>query len=366
MPAILLLLLLPLSTQAFFTQTQKAPPIRNDRPKQLARTFKALVFSKTAAFRHASIPHGIAAIQKLGMENGFVVSATEDAALFTAAILAQYRVVIFLSTTGDVLNNTQQSAFEEYIRAGGGYIGIHSAADTEYGWAWYGNLVGAYFHSHPNIQAATIVVADRSHPSTASLPERWSRTDEWYNFRINPRGLVHVLATLDERTYSGGANGYDHPIAWCHEYDGGRAWYTALGHTEASFTEPLYLQHLLGGILYAAGAVAADAGATIDANFEKIILDDNTLDPMSLTVAPDGRVFYVQRAGNLKVFNPADSSIKVAGNLAVTTVHEDGLLGLALDPGFAANGWDLPFLFSCGRRAEAARVAFHHDRRSNR
>ncbi|MGH7497203.1 MAG: ThuA domain-containing protein [bacterium] len=348
MLASLQLLTLALSVQAAFMQTQMVPSARNVRPAQQIHTFKALVFSKTAGFRHASIPHGIAAIQKLAMENGFEVNATEDAGQFDDANLAQYQVAIFLSTTGDVLNSAQQAAFEKYIQAGGGYVGVHAAADTEYGWGWYGNLVGAYFQSHPNIQSATIVLADRSHPSIKALPERWSRTDEWYNFQINPRGSVHVLATLDERTYSGGGNGYDHPIAWCHEYDGGRAWYTALGHTEASYIEPLFLQHLLGGILFSAGAVAADASATIDANFEKTVLDNHPLDPMSLTVAPDGRVFYGQRAGDLKIYNPADSSIKIAGHLVVTTRHEDGLLGLALDPNFPANSWIYLFYSPAG------------------
>ncbi|MGH7598169.1 MAG: ThuA domain-containing protein [bacterium] len=339
----------------FFALSAARPlPAQTQKPHdgKAARAFNILVFSKTAAFRHTSIPNGIAALQKLGNENGFAVEATEDAALFTDAILARYQAVIFLSTTGDVLNDAQQTAFERYIRAGGGYVGIHAAADTEYGWPWYGNLVGAYFQSHPAIQPATIIVADRSHPSTEPLPQRWPRTDEWYNFKINPRGNVHVLATLDERTYSGGADGYDHPIAWCHEYDGGRAWYTALGHTEASFTEPLFLQHVLGGILFAAGIVAIDCGATRDANFEKIILDDNTLDPMSLAVAPDGRVFYVERAGAFKIYNPSNSRINIAANLAVTTAHEDGSLGIALDPNFAGNNWVYLFYSPAGAAAK--------------
>lgn len=178
---------------------------------------------------------------------------TEDPATFADATLSEYRVVIFLSTTGDVLNVAQQAAFERYIQTGNGYVGIHSASDTEYDWPWYGGLVGAYFSNHPSIQPGTIHVEDRSHPSTASLPETWLRTDEWYDFRTNPRGTVRVLATLDEASYSGGGMGTDHPISWYHEYDGGRAWYTAGGHTVESFSEPLFLEHILGGILDAAG-----------------------------------------------------------------------------------------------------------------
>jgi glucose/arabinose dehydrogenase/type 1 glutamine amidotransferase len=334
--------------QPFFGQMKMASPLDHGQ----RHFFKALVFSKTAGFRHTSIANGIAAIQKLGNENGFEVFATENAAEFTDEQLAQYQVVIFLSTTGDVLNNTQQAAFERYIQAGGGFVGIHAAADTEYGWPWYGGLVGAYFQSHPAIQQATIIVADRAHPATKSLPARWSRTDEWYDFQANPRGKVHVLATLDEKTYAGGLDGFDHPIAWCHEYDGGRAWYTALGHTEASYSDPLFLQHLLGGILTSAGVVAADGGATIETNFERVILDDNTLDPMSLAVAPDGRVFYVERAGAVKIYKPGSANITLAATLAVATAHEDGLLGLALDPNFASNNWIYLFYSPAGAAAK--------------
>lgn len=218
--------------------------------------FDALVFSKTAAFRHSSIPTGIAAIEKLGAENGFTVDATEDAADFNDANLAGYDVVIWLSTTGDVLDTGQQQAFERYIEAGGGYAGVHAASDTEYDWPWYGGLVGSYFNGHPAQQTATVKVAGRGNPSTQDLPSRWQRFDEWYNFRGNPRGQVRVLAALDEQTYDAGATamGEDHPIAWCHPYDGGRAWYTGMGHTEASYSENLFLSHLLGGIEQAAGA----------------------------------------------------------------------------------------------------------------
>jgi type 1 glutamine amidotransferase len=217
--------------------------------------YKVLVFSKTAGYRHASIPQGVAAIKTLGEKSGFTVEATEDAAVFRDDSLKQFAAVVFLSTTGDVLDEAQQQAFERYVRAGGGFVGVHGASDTEYDWPWYGRLVGAYFASHPKgTPTATVRVADPNHPSTSALPGAWVRTDEWYNFKANPRGSVVVLATLDEKTYSGGTMGDDHPIAWYHDFDGGRAFYTALGHTPESFVEPLFLQHLLGGIEYAAGA----------------------------------------------------------------------------------------------------------------
>jgi type 1 glutamine amidotransferase len=220
------------------------------KPKPRAQV---LVFSKTAGFRHDSIPAGIAAVRSLGRAKGFSVRATEDARAFTPRRLRRYDAVVFLSTSGDVLAPRQQRAFRSFIRHGGGWVGLHSAADTEYEWAFYGGLLGAYFQSHPAIQPATIDVADRSHLSTRHLPARWMRTDEWYDFRSNPRGAAHVLATLDESTYSGGAMGADHPIAWCHSFKGGRAWYTAGGHTSESYSEPLFRRHLLGGILWAAG-----------------------------------------------------------------------------------------------------------------
>src|SRR5436190_8697440 len=228
-----------------------------------AGSFQILVFSKTAAFRHASIPDGLAAIRDLGALNNFGVTATEDASVFTDQGLAPFKAVVFLSTTGDILGANQQASFERYIQKGGGFVGVHSASDTEYTWPWYGGLVGAYFASHPAIQNANVFVEDINHVSTAHLPATWPRNDEWYNFQTNPRASVHVLCRLDESSYSGGLMG-DHPIAWYHDYDGGRAWYTAGGHTSVSYYEPLFRVHLLGGIRYAAGAnIVPPPGATV-------------------------------------------------------------------------------------------------------
>ena len=215
---------------------------------------RVLVFSKTAGFRHSSIGVGIAAVKKLGQENGFDVDATEDAGAFTSKNLARYRAVVWLNTTGDVLDNTQQDNFERYIQAGGGYVGVHAASDTRGKWPWYEGLVGARFTRHaPGTARATVRVEDRTSAATKRLPAAWTRTDEWYEFDRNPRAGVHVLATVDERTYSGGTMGADHPIAWCHRYDGGRSVYTAMGHTRESFSERRYLAHLLGAIEMAAG-----------------------------------------------------------------------------------------------------------------
>ncbi|WP_371786133.1 ThuA domain-containing protein [Streptosporangium subroseum] len=220
--------------------------------------YDVLVFSKTAAFRHDAIPVGIQAIRDLGATGSFTVTATEDAAAFTTANLAQYEAVVFLSTTGDVLNAAQQTAFESYIRAGGGFVGVHAAADTEYDWPFYGQLVGAYFSSHPAIQQAGVKVENRGHAATATLPQTWTRTDEWYNYQSNPRSTARVLATLDESSYSGGTMGADHPHVWCKTFEGGRSFYTGGGHTAASYTDSVFRAHLLGGIRYAAGRVKAD------------------------------------------------------------------------------------------------------------
>ncbi|MFD5322490.1 ThuA domain-containing protein [Streptomyces sp. NPDC127092] len=228
-----------------------------DRP--VDRTAKrVLVFSKTAGFRHDSIPAGLTALRELGADSGITVDTTEEPRQFTTANLARYDAVVFLSTTGDVLNTEQQTAFENYVSAGGGYMGVHAAADTEYDWGFYGGLVGAYFQSHPQIQPATVRVEDHAHPATAHLGGTWQRTDEWYNYRTNPRGQARILATLDETSYEGGTMKGDHPIAWCQSYGGGRSFYTGGGHTKESYAEPAFRQHLLGGLRYATGQVTAD------------------------------------------------------------------------------------------------------------
>ena len=217
-----------------------------------------LVFSKTSAFRHESIPAGVQMLRGLGEKHGFDIEHSEDAAMFEEGNLEKYAAVVFLLTTGDVLNAQQQQSFEQYIRNGGAYVGIHAAADTEHDWPWYAGLVGAWFESHPEIQDAIVDVADRKHPSTDMLPLRWERTDEWYNYDRNPRGSAHVLLTLDETTYDGGEHDGDHPIAWCHNYYGARAWYTGGGHTIESYAEPLFRQHVLGGIRWVLGVEDGD------------------------------------------------------------------------------------------------------------
>lgn len=214
-----------------------------------------VVFSATAGFRHASIPAGVEAIRALGAEHGFAVTATEDATVFDDAVLAEYDAVVFLNTTGDVLDEAQQVALRRFVEAGGGFVGVHAATDTEYGWPWYGALVGARFDGHPPVQEARVEVVDPAHPSTAHLPDPWTLREEWYSFRdVQPE--LRVLLELDEASYDlGNAPSMEgaHPIAWTREVGAGRSWYTGLGHRSETFADPRFRTHLLGGIEWAAG-----------------------------------------------------------------------------------------------------------------
>lgn len=219
----------------------------------IKRQPKVLVFSKTKGYRHQSIAVGKLAIQKLGAMNRFTADTTENANAFTLKNLKKYAAVVFLNTTGDVLDDKQQRAFEQYIKQGGGFVGVHSATDTEYDWPWYGQLVGAYFLNHPAIQEAHFTIKDKNHPSTAFFTDSvWIHQDELYNFK-NINKDIKVLITIDENSYKGGKNGSFHPFSWYHDFDGGRAFYTAMGHTKECWSDSLFLKHLLGGINYALG-----------------------------------------------------------------------------------------------------------------
>jgi type 1 glutamine amidotransferase len=212
-----------------------------------------LVYTRTAGYRHASIPTALAALRRLGRENGFAVAATEDPGLIRPEFLEAFGALAFVNTSGEVLDPAGRKAVRAFVEAGGGFAGVHAACDTAYDWPWYGILVGARFRAHPRQQNAVVRIEDRRHPSTRGLPARWRRWDEWYDYRANPRPRVRVLATLDETTYRGGGMGDDHPIVWCHENAGGRSWYTGLGHTSACFSDPLCLSHLRGGLRWALG-----------------------------------------------------------------------------------------------------------------
>ncbi|MBA2694272.1 MAG: ThuA domain-containing protein, partial [Actinobacteria bacterium] len=234
----------------------------------------------------------------------------------------------------------QRAAFERYIQAGGGYVGTHSASGSEYDWEWYGGLVGSFFKSHPANANVTVQVSDQVHPSTSGLPQLWQRYEEPYDFVASPRGNVHVLANLDAASYPGDTMGADHPISWCQNYDGGRSWYTGLGHFAEAYTDDApFLQHLLGGIQWAAGAVEGDCGATDEERFEKVQLDGNTDDPLQLEIDEDGRVFFIERGGALKMYDPVRQSTTQVAKLDVFVQHTHGMHGLALDPDFSQNGY---------------------------
>ncbi|WP_276167244.1 ThuA domain-containing protein [Zobellia alginiliquefaciens] len=317
---------------------------------------KVLVFSKTAGFQHKSIPAGIAAIQKLGGENGFQVDTTKNSELFNEDNLKQYSAIIFLSTTLNVLDAKQEAAFERYIQAGGGFVGVHAAADTEYDWGWYTKLVGAQFRSHPKgTPEADFIVTDKNFAATEFFTDSiWHRNDEIYNYnKLNPN--VNVVMTVDESTYEGGTNGDNHPFAWYHEYDGGRAFYTGAGHTDETFSEELFLKHLLGGINYAIGKnevldytkATSQIPPDVDRFTKKQLSVGEFFEPTEMAVLPNNDVLIAQRRGQVLLFSDATQELTEVASLDVyyKTLNtpgvnaEEGLMGLQKDPDFATNNW---------------------------
>lgn len=315
-----------------------------------------LVFSKTAAFRHQSIDAGRKALTTMATEKEFGVSFTEDATLFNESNLKKFNTVVFLNTTGDVLNGEQQTAFERYIQAGGGYVGIHAATDTEYEWPWYGKLAGAYFLDHPmpnNVQKGKFIVTMKNHWATKGMPDEFERSDEFYSFKaISPK--INVVLKIDEKSYVGGKNPDFHPMSWYQEFDGGRSFYTAMGHTDETFAEPLFLNHLWAGINYTIGGDAPKplnyTKARPEENrFNKAVLAEKLDEPMELSVLGDGRVLFIQRKGEVRLYNTKTKELKTITKLPVSTKYvskegkesmgEDGLMGLSKDPNFAQNHW---------------------------
>ena len=313
---------------------------------------RLLVFSKTEGYRHASIPAGVETLERLAQGKGWKIDHTEDAASFNEENLARYSAVIFLSTTANVLDRFQQSDFERYIQGGGGFVGIHAAADTEYGWPWYGRLVGAYFEGHPNnpnVRTATMRILDTQHSSTAFLAGRstWEWTDEFYNFKDiyhGPDDGIIPLIEVNESTYEGGTNGDFHPMTWYHAYDGGRAWYTNFGHTSEAFQDEDFQELLVGGINYAVGenleldpAKMKTQRVPDPRRFQVEVLDSYLNEPTELEILPDHGVLFAQRRGELMLYDPEQKSSKQVGFVPVWTKFEDGLAGLALDPNFENN-----------------------------
>ncbi|SDH86351.1 PKD domain-containing protein [Actinokineospora alba] len=326
-----------------------------------------LLFSKTAAgaYRHDSIPAGITMFEQLAAEKSWELTKSEDSAVFNDAGLANYDVIVMLQTSGMVWDTAaQRTALQTYVRNGGGVVAIHNATDMniESQFPWWDQFLGMTMTAHSAIVTGTAKVADRLHPSGAPLPDRWVKSEEWYNFNRSGRGDVHVLVTADETTYNAGsaAMGHDHPISWCRNYEGGRLWATGMGHQSADYSNALFKGHVSGGVESAGGKVAADCGPTVWGSYEKVSLDETTIAPGALDIAPDGRVFFTEYGGKLRIFKPDTRTTVTAATLNVYgggEISEDGLTGVALDPDFATNKWIYLMYSPGGTTAEVARVS---------
>ena len=308
----------------------------------LAHGFQAMVFTNSSM---SSLDNaGYSAIQSLGSTHSFGVTLSQNTSDFNSTNMAFYDLIIFLNRNGNGFSAAEKLAFQQFIQSGKGAAFINSAGVPTSNWSWFDDLVGGYVSTQTGSQSGVVKVVDGVHPATNTLPQRWTLTDAFYNLQSNPRGEVHVLATLDESTVSGAGNGVDHPIAWVREYDSGRSFYTTLGGTTGIYSNTDYLDHLLGGIEWAAGAEAGDAGATVDTNFDVNTLIGPVDGCMGFDVAPDGRIFYILKKGEVWVWDPATSASTKAldytaagGNHKVYTPYENGMIGIALDPQFPSD-----------------------------
>jgi glucose/arabinose dehydrogenase/type 1 glutamine amidotransferase len=347
---------------------------------------KVLVFTASDTDETPAVNAGIEAIEAIGQSGPaakrFKTEATADGSVFTNATkLGKYNAVVFLTGGGDVLDPDQEAGLESYVKAGGGFLGIHDAARTEPYSDWFTGLIGARpaDTSPTNVQRATVEVADRINPATKNLPLEWKRPDTWFNWATNPSGSVHTVASVRESTYKpgAGANGADHPISWCRDYDGGRSFYTGMGGTADSFEEADFRDHLRGALEWTTRISRADCKATIDANYtaERVTQpnqpgkQDQIAEPHGLTITPDGRVLYIGRGGGtntdpvvtdwadpnvgkgqgtIYIYDPKTKKTALAGSLTIfgnrgggdeLNKTEEGLLGITLDPDFESNGW---------------------------
>ena len=312
------------------------------------REKRVLVFSKTVGFRHESIKNGKEMFLSLGKQHDFKVDTTENARMFVDDSLKRYSAVVFLSTTGDVLDHAQESALERYVQAGGGFMGIHGASGAEYKWPWYGKLLGARFESHPpKLQMGEIHLTEGDHVATVDLPNPWDFVEEWYNFTsISPN--VNVLGSVNESSYEGGKHGDNHPIFWKQKFDGGKSFYTALGHRPEAYRDSLFIRHIMGGLNYVIGdnlpldyGKATTLPAPDEAHLERTVLLDSSYvsEPMELALAKNGSIYYIERKGGVRKFDPNTGKGKLIGTVPVYHDYEDGLLGLTLDPDFDQNRW---------------------------
>lgn len=314
-----------------------------------AQQKRVLVFSLTKGFHHASIKEGNQFFIDLGRKHAIGIDTTTDATKFNEANLKNYAAVVFLSTTGDVLNPAQQADFERYIQAGGGYFGIHAASDTEYNWPWYNDLMGGYFASHPggrvsNVQKGKMITLDKNFPASAHFPDTFEKTDEFYDFKSLKKDILKFIVRVDESSYEMGKMGDFHPMAWYHEYDGGKAFYSNFGHTPETFSEPLITEHFWQGLKWVMAdkldySKARSVRAPEENRFERITLASNLNEPTELATLPNGKVIFVERKGAVKVWNPVTKKIKVAGQMPVYTKFEYGLMGVGADPNYEKNHW---------------------------
>ncbi|MFB4420136.1 ThuA domain-containing protein [Streptomyces sp. QL37] len=317
-------------------------------PRTPAEPFRVLVYSGGTHASQDSVRAGVDAVRRLGADNGFGVEATDDPDVFDDAALARFHAVVFnnaapASSRSGGLDDGNRAALRKYIRAGGGWVGLHDAA-TGTDWDWYEGLVGATFDRGTPVRTGRVEVLDHAHPSTVALPDLWERTEEWHNWGTDPAGTVHTLARIRVRDgVTGLDEGTDHPWSWCRNYDGGRSWFTAGGHAPSAFQEDAFLAHLLGGIEWAAGARPGDCTATRAGAFQRTPLVTGGLtDPVDMAVAPDRRVFVARRTGEVEVVDQRTMKVSTALDLAYhpeTAARSDGLIGLALDPDFAENNW---------------------------
>ncbi len=294
-----------------------------------------LVVTSAVGGPHPALGEASAALDELAVAAGWSLRVADDPAALHA--LDDVDAVVFLLTDGVILDAAARDSLEAFVRGGGGFVGVHSAASTEPSWPFYEELVGARPSRLVSDVEGTVLAIDRAHPATAEVPLQWSRADSFYDFDPSPRDRAHVVATVDERTYPGGAMGFDHPVAWCREVDAGRSFYTALG--AGGWASPELRAHVAGAVAWAAGQVEGDCAATLDAAFARVVLEADVRQPMGMDVAADGRVVFVERLGRVRVYDPARGFAITAGNLDVFGAYEMGLLGVALDPGFVDNGW---------------------------
>lgn len=315
---------------------------------EIKKDKRVLLFSKTIGYRHKSIENGKKMFQELALQYNFKVDTTEDARYFLDDSLKNYSAIVFLSNTGDVLDFSQRVALKRYVEAGGGVMGIHGASGAENSWPWFRKLMGTRFESHPEeLQKGEINIVDSDDETVSGLPNPWHFNEEWYNFDSISLDL-NVLAFVNEDSYKGGKHGKNHPIFWKQEFDGGRSFYTALGHRPEAYEDSLFRKHIINGLDFIIGEnlqLDYKKSSTIPSpnpsQFVRNVLLDSVYvtEPMELAVAKDGSVFYVERKGLVKKYNPKSKSAIVVGQIPVFYKYEDGLLGLTLDPKFENNNW---------------------------